>query len=117
MLEENRETLLEYHVVPGEILAADLADGDEINAVTRQGEALMIIADDLQRGPGADGDTLTCIGVGPLDRHRAGASAVVVTHDLEARNGVVHAVDRGMVPPSIGPDVVLVDALANEAGD
>jgi uncharacterized surface protein with fasciclin (FAS1) repeats len=118
LLEENREMLsavLEYHIVPGEIRAADLADGDEINTVTLQGEELLIVVDLSRRGPGTDGETL--IGVGSLDRLRAGAQSDVVTRDLEARNGVVHSINRVMVPPSIGNVIALSDVLlADEAG-
>ena len=51
-------------------------------------------------------------------RHRIGQQAGVVTRDLDARNGVVHAIHRVLVPPSIGPFVVLSDVLlADQAGD
>jgi uncharacterized surface protein with fasciclin (FAS1) repeats len=120
--EENRETLaavLEYHVVPDTVHSSDLSTDlsgesvDEISVATLEGEDVMIVVDQLQRGPGAGDET--GIGVGPLDRLQAGQQADVVTRDLEAGNGVVHAIDRVMVPPSIGPAVVLRDALVTTA--
>lgn len=79
MQPENRQVLakiLTYHVVPGEVMAADLTDGP---ITTVEGNAVMINLDN---------------GVGIND-------ATVVTPDIMASNGVIHAIDEVILPPDL----------------
>ncbi len=74
---ENKDKLvaiLTYHVVPGKVMAADLKDGME--AATVNGETVMI---DLDNGAMVD-------------------DAKVVTADIEATNGVIHVIDKVILP-------------------
>jgi uncharacterized surface protein with fasciclin (FAS1) repeats len=74
---ENKDKLtaiLTYHVVPGKVMSADLKDGME--AATVQGETVMI---DLDNGAMVD-------------------DAKVVTADIEATNGVIHVIDKVIMP-------------------
>ncbi len=86
LLEENVDALsaiLTYHVVSGEVLSTDLTDG----AVgTVQGEEVTV---DL-----SDGVVLN-------------DSASVVIADVPASNGVIHAIDGVIVPPSIDVEAFL----------
>jgi uncharacterized surface protein with fasciclin (FAS1) repeats len=67
--------ILTYHVVPGELTAADLKDGQELETV--QGGKLPV---------SIEGDTV-----------RVG-EATVAMPDVEASNGVVHVIDSVMMP-------------------
>ena len=77
---ENKEKLvsiLTYHVVPGKVMAGDLSDG--MKATTVQGAAATVSLSD------------------------AGAmieNAKVVTADVQASNGVVHVIDKVILPPA-----------------
>ena len=74
---ENKDKLvaiLTYHVVPGKVMAADLKDGME--AATVNGETVMI---DLDNGAMVD-------------------DAKVVTADIAATNGVIHVIDKVILP-------------------
>lgn len=68
--------ILEYHVVPGTAMAADLSDGDELETITG---ALIPVS--------VDGD-MVMVG-----------EAMVIEADLEAENGVVHVIDSVLMPP------------------
>jgi uncharacterized surface protein with fasciclin (FAS1) repeats len=68
--------VLTYHVVPGKVMAADL-DGVQ-QAETVQGQSVTIETDD---GVTVDG-------------------ARVVRADVETKNGVIHAIDSVILPPS-----------------
>ncbi|MEL7543199.1 MAG: fasciclin domain-containing protein [Pseudomonadota bacterium] len=75
---ENKQQLaaiLSYHVVPGKVLSADL-DGKNTTATTVQGQDVTIDASD---------------GVRVND-------ATVTAADVEASNGVVHAIDTVIMP-------------------
>lgn len=75
---ENKDKLasiLTYHVVSGKHLAADLKDGAELTTV--QGEKLKVSI--------KDGKVL----IGDAD---------VVTADVDASNGVVHLIDKVLLP-------------------
>jgi uncharacterized surface protein with fasciclin (FAS1) repeats len=77
---ENKDDLtsvLTYHVVPGEINAADLKDGQELETVN--GETLTV---------SVDGDTVKV------------GDATVTQADVPASNGVVHVIDTVLVPPA-----------------
>ena len=84
---ENKATLatiLTYHVVEGEVLSTDLTDGQEVTTV--QGEILVV-------GVSDSGVTLT----------DAGGNAVnVVIADVDASNGVIHAIDGVLMPAAVG---------------
>ena len=80
LLEENLEPLtaiLTYHLVDGEVMSTDLTDGP---VPTLQGEDIIV---DL-----TDGVVLN-------------DSASVIIADVPASNGVIHAIDGVLVPPSI----------------
>lgn len=76
---ENKDKLvaiLTYHVVPGKVMAADIA-GKETMAKTAQGSEARIVADGA--GVMIDG-------------------AKVVTADVAADNGVIHVIDAVIMP-------------------
>jgi uncharacterized surface protein with fasciclin (FAS1) repeats len=76
----NRDQLasvLTYHVVPGELKAADLQDGQTLE--TAQGDSLQV---------SIDGDQVKV------------GDATVAQADVEASNGVVHVIDTVLMPPS-----------------
>jgi len=78
--EANRETLvaiLTYHVIPSRVLSSDLVAGD---VTTAQGEDVTI--------------TITGSKVMVND-------ANVVTADIESGNGIVHVIDKVLVPPTL----------------
>lgn len=78
---ENKDILvkiLNYHVVPGKITSAEIKPGE---VKTVEGDAVTVMADPSQ-------------GVMVND-------ARVVQPDLEASNGVIHAIDKVILPPSL----------------
>jgi uncharacterized surface protein with fasciclin (FAS1) repeats len=72
------QSILTYHVVPGEVLASDLADGMTVETVN--GEILTF---------GVDASGVTING-----------SATVTMADITTSNGVVHVIDSVLLPPS-----------------
>lgn len=68
--------ILLYHVVAGKVMAADLADGQEIT--TLQGAPLIVSLSD-------EGAMVN--------------DATIIATDIEASNGVVHVIDAVLVPP------------------
>jgi uncharacterized surface protein with fasciclin (FAS1) repeats len=72
--------VLTYHVAPTKALSGDLSDGMTITTV--QGQPLTV---------GVDGDAVTLTDA-------SGNTASVVQPDLEAGNGVVHVIDRVLLP-------------------
>ncbi len=75
---ENRDQLvsiLTYHVVPAKVMAADIA-GKTAAVLTVQGQRLSV---DARRGVKVD-------------------KAKVVTADVEASNGVIHVIDKVLIP-------------------
>ena len=70
-------TILTYHVISGEVLSADLTDG--MMPATVQGEEVTI---DLSDGVKVNG-------------------ANVIIADVPASNGVIHAIDYVLLPPSL----------------
>ena len=69
--------VLTYHVVDGDVMAADLSDGMEVEALN--GETLTI---------SIDGDTVKV------------NDATVTTADIVTSNGVIHVIDTVLVPAS-----------------
>jgi transforming growth factor-beta-induced protein len=86
--------VLTYHVVPGKVMSTDLVDGME--AMTLQGEKLMI---DLSNGVKIN-------------------ESMVTSADVEATNGVIHVIDKVLVPSTFKLDYPTNDvvgiALGNE---
>ena len=77
---ENRDALtavLTYHVVPGKVMSTDLTDGATVATV--QGQDVTI---DLDYGPMVN-------------------EANIVTADIEATNGVIHVIDKVIVPEGV----------------
>lgn len=70
--------LLTYHVVPGVVKSSDLSDG--LTQTTVEGEDITI---------GVSGSTVTV------------NDAKVTTPDIEASNGVIHAIDTVLMPASM----------------
>ncbi|MCD7059924.1 fasciclin domain-containing protein [Pelagibacterium xiamenense] len=80
LMPENKDQLtaiLTYHVVPGEVMAADVVELSE--AETLNGELIEI---------SIDGDTVKI------------NNAQVEVADIEASNGVIHVIDAVLLPPS-----------------
>ena len=78
LLPENKDQLtaiLTYHVVPGEIMAADLA-GQFVSVPTVNGETLTV-----------DGREAVTVN-----------GANVISADVEASNGVIHVIDSVLLP-------------------
>lgn len=76
---ENKEQLvaiLTYHVVPGKVMSGDLTD--DMSATTVQGSDVMI---DLDNGVMVE-------------------EATVVSADIETTNGVIHVIDKVILPDS-----------------
>jgi len=79
LLPENKDALtsiLTYHVLPGEVMAADVTAGD---AATVEGSTIAITTEG---------------GVKVND-------ANVTATDVDASNGVIHVIDAVLVPPSV----------------
>lgn len=79
LMEENKDQLvaiLTYHVVPGKVMSGDLSD--DMMAATVNGADVMI---DLDNGVMVN-------------------DATVVTADIEASNGIIHVIDKVILPAS-----------------
>ena len=90
LLEENVDALssiLTYHVISGTVLSTDLAAGD---VPTVRGENVTVAL--------TDGVTFN--------------NATVVTADVITSNGVIHAVDAVLVPPTIDVEAFLATCPA-----
>ena len=77
LLPENKDQLaaiLTYHVVPGKVMSTDLTD--DMEAETVQGSTVMI---DLDSGVMVN-------------------DANVTTADIETTNGVIHVIDKVLLP-------------------
>lgn len=79
LLPENKAVLaqiLTYHVVSGKVMAADVTDGD---VATVEGSTIKLST--------ADGVTVN--------------GAKVISADVDASNGVIHAIDAVILPPGV----------------
>ena len=76
--------ILKYHVVAGEVMAADVVKLDGQKVKTVQGAELTVEV---------EGDTVSLTDV-------AGNSVNVVTTDVDASNGVIHVIDGVLLPTS-----------------
>ena len=74
-------SILTYHVVAGEVFAADLSDGQRVATVN--GATFVVNLD--------DGASIT---------DSAGRSTNIVATDIDASNGVIHVIDSVILPPS-----------------
>ena len=74
--------ILTYHVVPGEVMAADVVGMDAQSVETVQGATLTI---------NVDGDQVSLTDA-------AGNTVNVVQTDVEASNGVIHVIDGVLMP-------------------
>ncbi|MCC3156899.1 fasciclin domain-containing protein [Hymenobacter sp. 15J16-1T3B] len=74
---ENLTGLLGYHIIQSRLLALDLRDGQEIT--TMEGHKLKI---------SVQGDNITVNG------------AKVTTPDAVSKNGIIHVIDKVLLPPS-----------------
>ena len=85
LLPENKDVLakvLTYHVVPGQVMAADVTDGD---VPTVEGQTVALST--------ADGVTVN--------------GAKVIQADVETSNGVIHAIDAVILPPDVDVNALL----------
>ncbi len=92
LLPENQDTLtaiLTYHVVPGTVLAADIADGD---VATVEGQSVTLATE----------GGVTVNGVS------------VVTADVTASNGVIHVIDGVLLPPDVDPAALLESDMSED---
>ncbi len=87
--------LLSYHVVEGKVLAADVAAAESLTTV--QGEDIAVSVD-------ADGNVML------------NGTAKVIDTDIEADNGVIHAIDSVLLPPGVElPTAAAAEEPAEEA--
>lgn len=89
---ENKAALaqvLKYHVAIGELLASDLTDGQKITTVEGKDVEINIIDKKVSVGP-----------------------AHVTTPDVFATNGVVHVIDKVLIPPGFVPPSSSIEATA-----
>ena len=87
LLPENKDVLakiLTYHVVAGQVLAADVTDGD---VPTVEGQTVALST--------ADGVTVN--------------GAKVIQADVMADNGVIHVIDAVILPPDVDPATLVAE--------
>jgi len=89
---EMLRSVLLYHVVPGRLVAALISDGKEVE--TAQGESVRFSFAD---------------GVKKVNE------AAIVARDIQASNGVIHAIDSVILPPSVA--AALSDLLTAGAAE
>lgn len=87
--------VLEYHVASGKVLSSDLYNGEEIK--TLEGENVTVTITKTSTGTTVKID-----------------DATVKTANVEASNGVVHIIDKVMIPPGFAaPTIPQLAAAAN----
>lgn len=85
LLPENKDVLtqiLTYHVVSGQVMAADVTDGE---VATVEGQSVTLST--------ADGVTVN--------------GAKVIQADVVTSNGVIHAIDAVLLPPGVDPAALI----------
>ena len=82
--------VLTYHVLPNEVMSTDLQAGKNFVATIEGSNAVVEVAD----------------GAVTLNRNKA----AVFTADIDASNGVIHAIDKVILPPATLADVVYASA-------
>jgi uncharacterized surface protein with fasciclin (FAS1) repeats len=85
LLPENKDVLtqiLTYHVVPDQVMAADVTDGE---VATVEGQSVTLST--------ADGVTVN--------------GAKVIQADVVTSNGVIHAIDAVLLPPGVDPAALI----------
>ncbi len=83
--------VLLYHVVPGAVMAENLSDGLEADTVLGEKITFSIDGEDYSVNSSA---------IGPAD--------------IEASNGVIHVIDKVLVPEAFGMKTIVETALADE---
>jgi len=81
LLPDNKEvltTILTYHVADGKVMSTDLTDGQEIPTLQKDTVTISI-----------DGETVKV------------NDATVIVANVEASNGVIHAIDGVLLPPGV----------------
>ena len=84
--DEENETLakiLSYHVAMGSVMSSELEDGMEINSLIQEPI------------------TVNIYGQGAVVLN---GEASVTTADVETSNGIIHVIDKVLMPPSMSPD-------------
>jgi uncharacterized surface protein with fasciclin (FAS1) repeats len=117
LLPENKALLaqiLTYHVVSGKVMAADVTDGD-VATVEGQTIALStasgvtdnganVVSGKVMAADVTDGDVPTVEGQTVKLSTMSGVTvngATVIQADVEADNGVIHAIDAVILPPGV----------------
>lgn len=88
---ENRETLvkvLTYHVIPGKVMSGDLG-GKQLYAKTVEGQSVWI---------GAAGGKVF---VNPTRATNVDSMSRVIAADIETTNGVIHVINKVLLPPNM----------------
>jgi uncharacterized surface protein with fasciclin (FAS1) repeats len=88
---ENKDQLvkiLTYHVIPGKVMASDVK-GKQVAVGTVEG------ADLYASGLSAKGVT-----VAPMRTYDASMQSTVIKADIETDNGVIHVIDKVLIPES-----------------
>ncbi len=83
--------VLQYHVVSGKVMSTDLTDGLKAASLDMGNELTFAVS---EAGVKVD-------------------AANVVTADIEASNGVIHAVDSVLLPPVTLPEVIAADVTGD----
>ena len=91
LLPENKAKLVQiltYHVVPGKIMSGDIA-AKQVSVATVEGSHLY-----------ASGVSAKGVTVGPMRTYDASKLSNVVSADIETDNGVIHVIDKVLLPGS-----------------
>lgn len=94
-------TILTYHVVEGAVDSTTVASLDGASAPTLQGEEVTVAV---------DGESISILSGAPTP-------ANVVVADVAACNGIIHAIDYVLLPPSVADALGLGGAEEDAAGE
>merc|ERR1712176_1150334 len=89
---EDLATILQYHVINGQVLSSDLEPTQDVT--TLSGDSLTVTNDG------------TTVMAGPAE---------VVIADVVCSNGVIHAIDAVLLPPALAPPSIVETAVGNGA--